>query len=68
MLAILTPCMIHSVSISSAVLARLAIDTLSRRWSGPSVMVFVIIRLLNMRLCLQVIIEDYIHHKAGIWH
>ncbi len=39
-------------------------DTLSRIWVAPAVMVFVIISLLHMRLGMQVIIEDYIHHKG----
>ncbi len=39
-------------------------DTLPRIRVAPAVMVFVIISLLHMRLGMQVIIEDYIHHKG----
>jgi succinate dehydrogenase / fumarate reductase membrane anchor subunit len=39
------------------------VDVLSRIWVGPAVVVFIIVSLLHMRLGMQVIIEDYIHHK-----
>ncbi len=63
-LAILTPYMIGVGVYLFGRSREVVIETLSRVWIGPAVLVFVIVSLLHMRLGMQVIIEDYIHHKG----
>jgi succinate dehydrogenase / fumarate reductase membrane anchor subunit len=63
-LALLTPYMIGLGVYLFGRPLNVVTDTLSRIWVAPAVMIFVIISLLHMRLGMQVIIEDYIHHKG----
>ncbi|HWU64422.1 MAG TPA: succinate dehydrogenase, hydrophobic membrane anchor protein [Ensifer sp.] len=63
-LALLTPYMIGLGVYLFGRSRESVIETLSRIWVGPAVLVFIIVSLLHMRLGMQVIIEDYIHHKG----